>query len=167
MDGETELRFAVIECANPTEASPNGLLLLVDDAETLTADIFEELRLLTNIVVDGSPQVRLVLAGRKSLEERLADPALASFSQRIASRVFLSNLNRDETYSYVIEHINRVGGNGQGMFPVETIAKLHELTDGCPRLVNQVCDFVLILASTRGATTVSANLIQELSLIHI
>ena len=161
MDGETELRFAVIECANPTEASPNGLLLLVDDAETLTADIFEELRLLTNIVVDGSPQVRLVLAGRKSLEERLADPALASFSQRIASRVFLSNLSRDETYSYVIEHINRVGGNGQGMFPVETIAKLHELTDGCPRLVNQVCDFVLILASTRGATTVSANLIQE------
>jgi len=161
MDGETELRFAVVECANPTEASPNGLLVLVDDAETLTAEIFEELRVLTNIVVDGSPQVRLVLAGRKSLEEKLADPALASFSQRIASRVFLTNLSRDETYAYVVEHINRVGGDGQRMFPAETAVKLHELTDGCPRLINQVCDFVLILASTRGATTVSAGLIEE------
>ena len=161
MESETELRFAVIESANPTEASPNGLLVLIDDAETLTAELFEELRVLTNIVVNGSPQVRLVLAGRRSLEERLADPALVSFSQRIASRVFLSNLGRDETFGYVVEHINRVGGDGQGMFPAETIAKLHELTDGCPRLINQVCDFVLILAGTRGATTISPSLIQD------
>ena len=161
LDSETELRFAVIETANPTEACPNGLLLLIDDAETLAAEIFEELRVLTNIVVDGSPQVRIVLAGRKSLEERLAEPAQASFGQRIASRVFLSNLSRDETAAYVIEHVNRVGGNGPTMFPAETTAKLHELTDGCPRLINQACDFVLILAATRGSTTISAELIEE------
>ena len=125
MDSETELRFAVIECANPTEASPNGLLILADDAETLTADIFDEMRQLTNIVVDGSPQVRLVLAGRQSLEDRLNDPALASFSQRIASRVFLTNLSRDETSGYVVEHINRVGGDGQGMFPAQTLSLIH------------------------------------------
>ena len=105
--------------------------------------------------------MRLVLAGRQSLEDRLNDPALASFSQRIASRVFLTNLSRDETSGYVVEHINRVGGDGQGMFPAQTIARLHELTDGCPRLINQVCDFVLILAGTRGTTTVSASLIEE------
>ena len=161
MDSETELRFAVIQSAQPTEAFPNGLLLLVDDAEMLTADIFDEMRALSNVVVDGSPQVRLVLAGRKSLEELLADPALASFSQRIASRVFLTNLSREETAAYVVEHINRVGGDGQTVFPSETAAKLHELTDGCPRLINQVCDFGLILAGTRGSTTVSATLIEE------
>ena len=161
MDSETELRFAVIENANPTEANPNGLLILVDDADKLGADVFDELRQLTNIVVDGSPQVRLVLAGRQALEDRLSDPALASFSQRIASRVFLTNLSREETNGYVIEHINRVGGDGPGMFPAESIARLHELTDGVPRLINQVCDFVLILASTRGMPTVSARLIEE------
>ena len=161
MDSETELRFAVIESAQPTSAFPDGLLLLVDDAETLSADVFDEMRALSNIVVDGSPQVRLVLAGRKSLEELLADPALASFSQRIASRVFLNNLTRDETAAYVVEHVNRVGGDGQAMFPTETAAKLHELTDGCPRLINQVCDFSLILAGTRGTATVSAPLIEE------
>ena len=161
MDSETELRFAVIEAAQPTEAFPAGLLLLVDEAELLTTDIFEEMRALSNIVVEGSPQVRLVLAGRKSLEELLAEPAMASFSQRIASRVFLSNLSRDETAAYMVEHINRVGGDGQTLFPGETAAKLHELTDGCPRLINQVCDFGLILAGTRGLTTVSASLIEE------
>ena len=161
MDSETELRFAVIESAQPTEASPDGLLLLIDDAEMLTADVFDELRVLSNVVVDGTPQVRLVLAGRKSLEERLADPAHASFSQRIASRVFLSNLNREETAAYVVEHINRVGGDGQAMFPGETAAKLQELTDGCPRLINQVCDFGLILAGTRGSASISPSLIEE------
>ena len=161
MDSETELRFAVNESAQPSAASPNGLLLLIDDAEMLTADVFDELRVLGNIVIDGSPRVRVVLAGRKSLEERLADPAHASFSQRIASRVFLNNLSRDETTDYVVEHINRVGGNGPTMFPGETTAKLHELTDGCPRLINQVCDFGLILAGTRGLTTTSASLIEE------
>ena len=161
MDSEAELRFAVIQAVQPAGASPNVLLLLIDDAEMLTADVFDELRVLSNIVVDGTPQVRLVLAGRKSLEERLADPAHASFSQRIASRVFLSNLTRDETAAYVVEHIDRVGGNGQIMFPGETSAKLHELTDGCPRLINQVCDFGLILAGTRGVATVSPSLIEE------
>jgi len=161
LDSETELRFAVIESANPTEESPEGILLLADDAETLTVDVLEAMRTLTNIVVEGSPRVRLVLAGRQPLEEQLADPSLASFSQRIASRVFLSNLSRDDTSAYVVEHINRVGGDGQAMFPNETIVKLHDLTDGCPRLINQVCDFVLILAATRGETNVSASLIEE------
>jgi len=161
MDSEAELRFAVTQAVQPTEANPNGLLLLIDDAEMLTPDVFDELRVLSNIVVDGTPQVRMVLAGRKSLEERLADPTYASFSQRIASRVFLSNLSREETAAYVAEHINRVGGDGQTMFPSETAAKLQELTDGCPRLINQVCDFGLILAGTRGLTTISASLIEE------
>lgn len=161
LDSETELRFAVIESANPTEESPEGILLLADDAETLTVDVLEAMRTLTNIVVEGSPRVRLVLAGRQPLEEQLADPSLASFSQRIASRVFLSNLSREDTSAYVVEHINRVGGDGQEMFPNETIVKLHDLTDGCPRLINQVCDFVLILAATRGETNVSASLIEE------
>ena len=53
MDSEVELRFAVIEASNPTEACPDGLLLLVDDADTLTGEIFDEMRLLINHVVDG------------------------------------------------------------------------------------------------------------------
>ena len=161
LDSETELRFALIESANPTEESPEGILLLADDADMLNVNVLESMRTLTNIVVDGVPRVRLVLAGRQRLEEQLADPSLASFNQRIASRVFLSNLSREDTSAYVVEHINRVGGDGQAMFPTDTIAKLHDLTDGCPRLINQVCDFVLILAATRGETDVSTSLIQE------
>ena len=161
LDSETELRFALIESANPTEESPEGILLLADDADMLNVNVLESMRTLTNIVVDGVPRVRLVLAGRQRLEEQLADPSLASFNQRIASRVFLSNLSREDTSAFVVEHINRVGGDGQAMFPTDTIAKLHDLTDGCPRLINQVCDFVLILAATRGETDVSTSLIQE------
>lgn len=158
---EAELRFAIIEAANPSEACPNGILLLVDDAEVLSPEIFDELRLLMNFVVDGAPRIRLVLAGQKSLEDRLARPEIASFSQRIASRVFLQSLTREETNQYVIEHIDRVGGAGATMFPPETNAKLFEVTEGCPRQINQVCDFVLILAGTRGLTSISPQLIAE------
>jgi type II secretory pathway predicted ATPase ExeA len=158
---EAELRFAIIEAANPSEACPNGILLLVDDAEVLSSEIFDELRLLMNFVVDGAPRIRLVLAGQKSLEDRLARPEIASFSQRIASRVFLQALTREETNCYVVEHIDRVGGAGAAMFPPETNAKLYEVTEGCPRQINQVCDFVLILAGTRGLTSISPQLVQE------
>lgn len=158
---EAQMRFAIIEAAKPDPSCPNGILLLVDDAEVLSSEIFDELRLLMNFVVEGVPRIRLVLAGRKSLEDRLAEPGIASFSQRIASRVFLQNLNREETSRYVVEHIDRVGGSGQVLFPQETNAKLHDLTDGCPRQINQVCDFVLILAGTRGLNSVSPALIDE------
>ena len=71
--------------------------------------LLEEVRLLTNVVRDGQSRVRLVLAGIMALEERLANPKLESFHQRIAGRCYLQSLGREETIFYLQEQVRRCG----------------------------------------------------------
>lgn len=158
---ESELRFDLMSQVKPNASCPNGLLLLVDDAETLSADLIDELRLITNYVVEGQPRVRLVMAGRFALEENLTDPKVASFGQRIACRCYLQSLSRDETAAYIKQHIDQAGGQADQLFGPEAIEQLFEVSEGIPRLINQVADFALIIAGTNGASSVSASTVSE------
>ena len=158
---EGDLRFALINYLKPNEQCPNGVLLLVDDAQTLGPGLLDEIRLITNFVRDGQARVRLVLAGTQTLEENLAAPKLQSLNQRIAARCYLTSMRRDETAKYITEHIDRAGGNGSQLFEAQSLKAVHEVSDGCPRLVNQVCEHALIVASTRGATVITENHVRE------
>jgi type II secretory pathway predicted ATPase ExeA len=160
-DQESDLRFELMDFLSPSERCPNGVLLLVDEAHSLSTDLLDELRLIMNFVRDGQPRVRLVMAGSQRLEENLNDPKLDSFNQRIAARCYLQNMSRDETANYVTEHIDRVGGSGAELFAPESLKAIHEVSDGCPRLINQVCDQALIVAATHGLQVVSADCIED------
>src|SRR5262245_28737865 len=113
---EGELRLSLLQHLEPRDGSSQGLLLLVDEAHTLPQRLLEELRQLTNVVKNGQPRVRLVLAGNASLEERLGNPKLESFQQRLATRCYLSPLTREETLQYVREQIAQTGGNVERLF---------------------------------------------------
>ena len=158
---ESDLRFELMDFLSPSEQCPNGMLLLVDEAHSLSTELLDELRLIMNFVRDGLPRVRLVMAGSQKLEENLNDPKLESFNQRIAARCYLQTMSRDETSAYVTEHIDRVGGNGAALFDQDSIKVIHEVTDGCPRLINQVCDQALILVATHGHETASTDCIHD------
>ena len=94
---EGEARIAIVDYLTLDEQCPDGMLLVIDEAHSLPLRLLEELRMLTNISRDGKPMVRLVLSGGCVLEERLANPRLDSFSQRIVARCYLEPLNRSET----------------------------------------------------------------------
>ena len=94
---EGELRLSLMEHLLSKEDCPAGLLLLVDEAQTLSVALLDELRVLTNLVRGAKPRVRLVLAGSSALEEYFADPELESFSQRLAARCYLGPFSREET----------------------------------------------------------------------
>lgn len=158
---ETELRFSLLEFLKPGEQCPNGILLLVDEAHTLSTCLLDEICLIMNFVRDGLPRVRLVMAGNQRLEENLGSPKLESLNQRIASRCYLRNMSREETGHYVCEHIDRVGGKGVDLFEPESLKAIHEVSEGCPRLINQVSDHALILAATRGHESLNADCIFE------
>ena len=158
---EGDLRFALINYLKPNPQCPNGVLLLVDDAQTLTFGLLDEIRLITNFVRDGQARVRLVLAGTQSLEDNLTSNKLQSLNQRIAARCYLTSMSRDETANYIAEHIDRVGGNGRQLLDSQSLRAVHDVSDGCPRLVNQVCEHALIVASTRGASVVTENHVRE------
>ena len=158
---EGELRLSLNDYLKSTDHCPNGILLLIDEAHTLPVSLLDEVRLITNLVREAQPLVHLVMAGNPGLEERLIDSKLDSLNQRIAARCYLQHLKRSETKQYIIEHVNRVGGNGLELFESEAINLIHEKSDGCPRVVNQICDQAIILAASAGSDRITEKFVIE------
>lgn len=158
---EGELRLSLIDHLEPRSGGSDGLLLLVDEAHSLPMRLLEEIRLLTNVVRDGQSRVRLILTGGMALEERLANPKLESFHQRIAARCYLQPLGRDETIFYVQEQIRRCGASADSVFTADAQAAIYIATDGIPRLINQVCDHCLMLAALGRKRQIDAAGVEE------
>jgi type II secretory pathway predicted ATPase ExeA len=158
---ESELRLSLVDHLEPRTGGHDGLLLLVDEAHTLPLRLWEEIRLITNLIRDGQPRLRLVMAGGMAMEERLANPKLESFQQRIAARCYLQPMNRDETIYYVEEQLRRAGADPAQLFTESALKAIHTASDGIPRLVNQVCDHALMLAALGGHKQLGASGIQE------
>ena len=160
---EGELRLFLLDHLEPAalEQNQQGLLLIVDEAHTLPWRLLEEIRLISNFVRDGQPRVRVILAGSPVLEERFASPKLASFSQRLAARCYLESFTRDETAAFIRAQIAAVGGNPQEVFHDDALQSVFRATDGIARLINQVCDHALILASLGGLSPLTSDAIEE------
>jgi type II secretory pathway predicted ATPase ExeA len=157
---EGELRLMLIDQLSPSQRDTQGLLIIVDEAEYLPRRVLDELRLLSGVVRDGQPRVRLLLAGTIRLEEHLADPRLEGMAQRISARAYLQPLHRDELVPYV-EHQLRVASWSPSCVEPSAIDAVFRATDGIPRMVNQLLDHALLMASDRGRQRVDSMLVQE------
>src|SRR4051812_46572962 len=157
---EGELRLSLLDHLLSKERCPAGLLLLVDEAQTLSPALLDELRVLTNLVRGSLPRVRLVLAGSSSLEECFTDPELESFSQRLTARCYLGPFNREETTQFIRAHLAASGARPEDVFSADGCAAVFEATDGVPRIVNQLCDRALIDANTAGRRQIDRQIIQ-------
>ncbi|MGB9687314.1 ExeA family protein [Thermogutta sp.] len=157
---EGELRLNLVEYLRSLPSS-RPLALLVDEADTLSFRVLEEIRTLLNVMSGEDPAVRLVLAGGTALEERLTAPKLQVLSQRITARCYLDALNRSDTFFYIEQQIKRAGQSPVEIFPEKTCEAVYHATGGVLRLINQVCDHALILAFADGLKTVTPELVQE------
>ena len=158
---EGELRLTLMDYLKPSDHCPNGLLLCVDEAHLLQTKLLEELKMITNLVRDGRPRARLVLAGNATIEERLTDPKLESLNQRIATRAYLQPMSQNECWNYVGAHLARAGRQTQEVFDDNAVEAIHTATNGIPRLINQVCDHSFVLAIAEGQTRITKETINE------
>ncbi len=158
---EGELRLALVDRVTLSGEQPGGMLLMVDDAHHLPLRLLDEIRGLTNLMRGGQPAVRLILVGGRGLEERFASPKLESFSQRLAARCYLEAFQWAETQDYIHARLAACGADGPQVFPPETCQRVHKATDGVPRLVNQVCDHVMLLACAAGQKRIEPQHIDE------
>lgn len=158
---EGELRLTLLDYLKATDRCPNGLLLCVDEAHLLPTNLLEEMRMITNLVRDGQPRARLVLAGNLKIEERMTDPQLESLNQRIAVRAYLQPMNQAETRHFVDANLNFAGSSAMQVFDDEALDAVYVATNGIPRLINQVCDHALVLAVADGIKRVTKELINE------
>jgi type II secretory pathway predicted ATPase ExeA len=158
---EGELRLSLLDFLRTDVQKSDGLLLMIDDGENLSVEVLDEIRVVSNFVQDGQPKTRLIIAGGFRLEELLTDARLQSLNQRIATRCFLRNLTQTETAEYVRDQIQRAGGQCHQLFGDDSLHTIFELTDGCPRSINQLCDHALILCVTHGRHFADQAIIRE------
>lgn len=120
--------------------------LIVDEAQLLSWDLLEEIRLLTNLETSQHKLLQIVLVGQPEFDEKLDSPTLRQLKQRIALRCTLQPLGPEELRGYIYRRLELAGAklNGHRLFPDETIQTLYRFSRGIPRLVNTLCENSLI-----------------------
>ncbi len=138
-------------------------LLIVDEAQNLSAEMLEEIRLLSNLETPTSKLIQIMLVGQPELWEKLSRPELRQLRQRIVLRHQLRPFRADETTSYVEERLRLAGYTGKGIFDRRALREIHALSGGVPRLVNILCDGALLLGFGRDRPTLGAAEVREVA----
>jgi general secretion pathway protein A len=138
-------------------------LLIVDEAQNLSADLLEEIRLLSNLETPRSKLVQIMLVGQPELWEMLSRPELRQLRQRIVLRYELRPFSAEETGRYVEERLRLAGYTGKGLFKSAGLRVLHELSGGVPRVINILCDGALLLGFARDRDTIGADELREVA----
>jgi general secretion pathway protein A len=137
-------------------------LLIIDEAQNLTIEILEELRLLSNINSEKDLLLQILLVGQPELRIKLSHPELRQFAQRVSVFFDLKRLDREETHEYV-RHRLTVAGGDPALFRPEAIDLIHARTRGVPRLVNLMCDFALVYGFADRRSAIDAELITQVA----
>lgn len=143
-----------------TYAKGRRVVLIFDEAQNLSRESLEELRMFTNINANKDELLQLVLVGQPELRDHVRHPNLTQFAQRVASSFHLPALDRDEVADY-IRHRLRVAGAKDEIFTPRACSKIHAVTRGVPRLINQICDFSLLYAYTEEKHSVTEATVKQ------
>jgi general secretion pathway protein A len=141
-------------------ADGRRIIVIVDEAQNLSAEVLEQVRLLTNLETPTQKLLQIILIGQPELRELLDRTELRQLAQRITGRYHLEPLSREETHGYV-RHRLRVAGAGEEIFAPSALAEVHRLAAGIPRVINVTCDRALLGAYTQETRKVTAALVRR------
>jgi general secretion pathway protein A len=133
-------------------------ILIIDEAQNLSSEVLEQLRLLTNLETNQFKLLQIILLGQPELRDKLSKPELRQLSQRIIAKYHLGTLSKNDIGAY-ISHRLSVAGIQKQLFLKATINKIYNLTNGIPRLINVICDRALLGAYTKGENTVDRSVL--------
>jgi type II secretory pathway predicted ATPase ExeA len=142
-------------------AANKTTLLIVDEAQNITAEKLEELRMLSNVNSEQDQVLQVILAGQPELKDTLRLPELKQFAQRISVDYHLGALSEDETCGY-IEHRLNIAGADRNIFTDEACKLIHEYSGGIPRLINLLCDTALVYGFADQQETIDEVLVDEM-----
>ena len=137
--------------------------ILIDEAQDLSDELLEEIRLLSNLETDSGRLIQIVLMGQSELEQRLEQPHLRQLKQRIALRCRLTPLPKSEVGSYINYRLKKAGYQGKEIFEAKAIEKISLNSQGIPRIVNVICDNALLIAYASSKKKVSAEIVEEVA----
>jgi general secretion pathway protein A len=141
-------------------AEGRRIIVIVDEAQNLSPDVLEQVRLLTNLETPTQKLLQIILIGQPELRELLDRTELRQLAQRITGRYHLEPLSREETSGYVRHRLKVAGAAGE-IFTPSALAEVHRLSGGIPRVINVTCDRALLGAYTQETRKITAALVRS------
>jgi len=144
-----------------THAVGQNNVLIIDEAQNLSADVLEQLRLLTNLETSERKLLQIILIGQPELRAMLARPELEQLAQRVIARYHLDALGEQETAQYLRHRLAVAGRSGPMPFDREARARIHRLARGVPRRINLLADRALLGAYAEGRSRVDRAIVEQ------
>lgn len=135
-------------------------ILVIDEAQNLSVEGLEELRMLTNINSNKDELLQLVLVGQPELREMILRPELRQFAQRVVANFHLTRMDKATVSAYISHRLKVAGGRGNE-FTKQACERVWEVSGGIPRLVNQICDFAMVYAASGDDQLVLSSVVDQ------
>jgi len=160
---KTEVLFALNEFLIYRAHAGRTTALIIDEAQNLDWEVLEEIRLLGNLENPHGKMLQIILAGQPELDRKLDAPDYRQLKQRVALRCTLYPFQESETIAYIESRLAKAGMVEQTVFPPELLSEIHYRTQGIPRIINAVCDNVLLTAFASESKVAVMDFLDEVS----
>lgn len=144
-----------------SHAQGKNNVLIIDEAQNLSAAVLEQLRLLTNLETSERKLLQIILIGQPELRAMLARPELEQLAQRVIARYHLGSLSEPETASYIHHRLAVAGSTARAPFGPRLMAQIHKLSHGVPRRINLLCDRALLGAYVENQPQVTRQILRR------
>jgi general secretion pathway protein A len=165
IEGAGRDRLAYIEKLNEFLLKKNregtNVALIIDEAQDLTPQIMEQVRLLSNLETDQSKLIQIVLCGQPELQKRLSRPDLRQLRQRITVRYNIPPLTQEDTMLYIQHRLHVAGPACGASFDAGAVREVHRYSRGIPRLINAVCDNALLAGFVQRTHNIDARCVRR------
>ena len=155
----TLLHSFLLECYARNER----VLLIIDEAQTLSPKLLEEVRLLTNLETPKSKLLQVILMGQPELDRILADQRFRQLKQRISVRYQLKPLSRSETREYIAKRLKVAGARDPRLFDDAAVREIHRRSRGIPRLINVLCDNALVTGYVEEKRVIDKRIVRDVA----
>ena len=161
--GKVEMFHDFLEFLIREYGQKRRTVLIIDEAQNMTPDTLEELRMLSNVNADKDQVLQLILVGQAELRDTLTRPDMQQFAQRIAADYHLDPLDRDETRAYIRHRIEVAGGTDALLFDDAACDAVYQHSQGVPRVINLLCDTALVYGFAEQKPRIDAHLVNDVA----
>jgi general secretion pathway protein A len=160
---KTEVLFGLNQMLIERANMGRNTVLIVDEAHNLDWEVLEEVRLLGNLENRRGKLLQVILAGQQELDRKMEAPEYRQLKQRIALRCVLKPLDMQESIDYINSRMSVAGIKDQEVFPPEILAEIHYRAQGIPRLINAICDNLLLTAFAMESKVTTMEMLDEVT----
>src|SRR5258707_333302 len=160
---KTEVLFALNQMLVEQAQEGRTVVLILDEAHNLEWEVLEEVRLLGNLENRHGKLLQIILAGQPEFDRKLDAPNLRNLKQRVVLRYNLAAFDDVETAKYIDSRFTKAGVPGQTIIPDELMPEIHRRTQGIPRVINALCDNLLLTAFADAAKVATLEMLDDVS----